>query len=66
MGFNVPVRDLSAAVIPMNGTAPPAEPATLLESNMPAFPWLARNKVDAEATVAHMKALRKSGYTLQR
>ena len=36
------------------------------ESNMPAFPWLARNKVDAEATVAHMKALRKSGYTLQR
>ena len=31
------------------------------ESNMPAFPWLARNKVDAEATVAHMKALRKVG-----
>lgn len=31
------------------------------ESNMPAFPWLARNKVDAEATVAHMKALRKIG-----
>ena len=30
-------------------------------SNMPAFPWLARNKVDAEATVAHMKALRKVG-----
>ena len=28
---------------------------------MPAFPWLARNKVDAEATVAHMKALRKVG-----
>ena len=31
------------------------------ESNMPAFPWLARNQVDAEATVAHMKALRKVG-----
>ena len=31
------------------------------ESNMPDFPWLARNKVDAEATVAHMKALRKVG-----
>ncbi len=31
------------------------------ESNMPAFPWLARNKVDAEATVVHMKALRKVG-----
>ena len=31
------------------------------ESNMPAFPWLARNKVDAEATVAHMKAMRKVG-----
>ena len=31
------------------------------ESNMPAFTWLARNKVDAEATVAHMKALRKVG-----
>ena len=31
------------------------------ESNMPAFPWPARNKVDAEATVAHMKALRKVG-----
>ena len=31
------------------------------ESNMPAFPWLARNKVDAEVTVAHMKALRKVG-----
>ena len=31
------------------------------EPNMPAFPWLARNKVDAEATVAHMKALRKVG-----
>ena len=31
------------------------------ESNMPAFPWLARNKVDAEATVRHMKALRSVG-----
>lgn len=31
------------------------------ESNMPAFPWLARNKVDVEATVSHMKALRKVG-----
>ena len=31
------------------------------ESNMPAFPWLARNKDAAEATVAHMKALRKVG-----
>ncbi|MRN38406.1 cytochrome-c oxidase, cbb3-type subunit II [Neisseria sp. N95_16] len=31
------------------------------ESNMPAFPWLARNKVDAEATVARMKALRAVG-----
>ena len=31
------------------------------ESNMPAFPWIARNKVDVEATVLHMKALRKVG-----
>ena len=31
------------------------------ESNMPAFPWLARNKVDAEATVQHMKSLRAIG-----
>lgn len=31
------------------------------ESNMPAFPWLARNKVDAEATIAHMKSLRAVG-----
>lgn len=31
------------------------------ESNMPAFPWLARNKVDVDATVANMKALRKVG-----
>ncbi len=31
------------------------------ESNMLAFPWLARNKVDVDATVANMKALRKVG-----
>ncbi|QEY26843.1 cytochrome-c oxidase, cbb3-type subunit II [Neisseria zalophi] len=31
------------------------------ESNMPAFPWLARNKVDANTTVTHMKALRAVG-----
>lgn len=31
------------------------------ESNMPSFPWLARNTVDAEATVRHMKALRAVG-----
>lgn len=31
------------------------------ESNMPAFPWLARNKVDVEATVANMKGLRAVG-----
>lgn len=31
------------------------------ESNMPAFPWLARNKVDPDAVVAHMKALRAVG-----
>ena len=31
------------------------------ESNMPAFPWLARNKVDVEATVKNMKALRVVG-----
>lgn len=31
------------------------------ESNMPAFPWLARNKVDVDATVANMKALCKVG-----
>lgn len=31
------------------------------ESNMPAFPWLARNKVDVEATVKNMKALRAVG-----
>ena len=31
------------------------------DSNMPAFPWLARNKVDVETTVAHMKALQRVG-----
>lgn len=31
------------------------------ESNMPAFPWLARNRVDADATVHHMKTLRALG-----
>ena len=31
------------------------------ESNMPAFPWLARNKVDADTVVTHMKALEKVG-----
>lgn len=31
------------------------------ESNMPAFPWLARNKVDSDATVRNMKALRALG-----
>ena len=41
---------------------PPAEPARRCAGvQYPAFPWLARNKVDAEATVAHMKALRKVG-----
>lgn len=31
------------------------------ESNMPAYPWLARNKVDAEVLPAKMQALRKVG-----
>lgn len=31
------------------------------ESNMPAFPWLARNKVDPDQVVRNMKALRKVG-----
>ena len=31
------------------------------ESNMPSFPWLARNRVDADATVRHMNALRAIG-----
>ena len=31
------------------------------ESNMPAFPWLARNKVDPVEVVAHMRALQKVG-----
>ena len=31
------------------------------ESNMPAYPWLAKNTVDAEAMPSHMKALRTVG-----
>jgi cytochrome c oxidase cbb3-type subunit II len=31
------------------------------ESNMPAYPWLARNTVDADSLPAHMKALRTVG-----
>jgi len=31
------------------------------ESNMPAYPWLEKNLVDAESLPAHMKALRRVG-----
>ena len=31
------------------------------ESNMPAYPWLLKNTVDAESMPAHMKALRQVG-----
>lgn len=31
------------------------------ESNMPAYPWLAKNMVDASSMAPHMKALRKVG-----
>ena len=31
------------------------------DSNMPAFPWLARNRVDGETVVSHMRALRRVG-----
>ncbi|MCE1250990.1 MAG: cytochrome-c oxidase, cbb3-type subunit II [Comamonadaceae bacterium] len=31
------------------------------ESNMPAYPWLEKNLVDAESLPAHMRALRKVG-----
>lgn len=31
------------------------------ESNMPAFPWLAKNKVDADQIIRHMKTLEKLG-----
>ena len=31
------------------------------ESNMPSFPWLARNKVDPENVVYRMRALRSIG-----
>lgn len=32
-----------------------------LESNMPAFPWLARNRVDGAQIASHMRALRAVG-----
>jgi cytochrome c oxidase cbb3-type subunit 2 len=31
------------------------------ESNMPRYPWLAQNEVDADSLPAHMKALRAVG-----
>jgi cytochrome c oxidase cbb3-type subunit 2 len=31
------------------------------ESNMPEYPWLAKNLVDADALPSHMKALRAVG-----
>ena len=31
------------------------------ESNMPAYPWLSQNKVDASATANHMRALKRLG-----
>lgn len=31
------------------------------ESNMPSYPWLAKNKVDAEAMTSHMRALKRLG-----
>ena len=31
------------------------------DSNMPAFPWLARNRVDGETVTNHMRALRRVG-----
>lgn len=31
------------------------------ESNMPAYPWLAKNRVDADSLPAHMRALRRVG-----
>ena len=31
------------------------------ESNMPGFPWLARNQVDGETTTRHMRALQRLG-----
>lgn len=31
------------------------------DSNMPAFPWLARNRVDGETVASHMCALRRVG-----
>ena len=39
-----------------------ANPRDLVpESNMPAYPWLAKNPVDIDATIAGMRALRKLG-----
>ncbi len=35
--------------------------SVVLESNMPAFPWLARNKVDSEQVIRHMKGLQTLG-----
>jgi len=31
------------------------------ESNMPAYPWLARNKLDGDEVATHMRALRRVG-----
>jgi cytochrome c oxidase cbb3-type subunit 2 len=31
------------------------------ESNMPAYPWLEKNLVDAESLPSHLRALRKVG-----
>ena len=35
--------------------------AVVPESNMPAFPWLARNAVDGRQIAAHMQALQRIG-----
>jgi cytochrome c oxidase cbb3-type subunit 2 len=35
--------------------------AVVPESNMPAYPWLSKNLVDAASMPAHMKALRIVG-----
>jgi cytochrome c oxidase cbb3-type subunit 2 len=31
------------------------------ESNMPAYPWLARNRIDETRTAAKMRGLRRAG-----
>ena len=31
------------------------------ESNMPAYPWLERNRIDAQAMPQHLRALRRVG-----